>query len=279
MRVRLTRHALLLPSVTLVAILRSDPSAAAAAAPFPLPHCATTNTAVGAAAAVTQSTVRLAQQPAAQTRHFESVNLTVNVGTTAGGAIQTEARRGDLVFRKQVQSNGRYTFDIESPRDKVAIAVAETGIQVTRGPTTVTIDPEMGHGQMDQVRRLLADSHAVELLRNLGAALEASEDDTPALVPLLIADSVVGTLTGDVGAPRRTARFLSRRARAQLRPAQTTHAQTCYHQWEQALLWAFMEFEECVFLWDWWFGWCSFRWTMEADSAWFQFLTCSGLGF
>lgn len=275
MRVHLTRSALL--SLVVVATIASGRgTTVAAAAPIPLTSCVPDlvrpRTALAAAAAPP------AARPVGQVRQFEKLDLTIGAGATADGAIQIEARTGDLGFRKKLQSDGRYTLDLEVPGDRISIGVTENGVTVERSGTTIAVSPEMSQSQLADVRRMFADSRAIDLLRAAGADIEASEEDSAAVVPLVLADSLVGTLTGDVGAARRAARLLSRRARAQFRPVQT-RPNTCYQQWQNAVLWAYMDWEECVFLWDWWFGWCSLRWSMEVDSAWFQFITCSGFGF
>jgi hypothetical protein len=118
----------------------------------------------------------------------------------------------------------------------------------------------------------------VQLLRSAGAEFEAGEEDSAATVAILLSDSLVGALTGDVGAPRRVARRLARHAATKARTAGVRPI-TCYYQWEQTMLWAFMDFEECVLIQNIWAAWCSLRWTIQAESAWFSFIACSGLGY
>lgn len=274
MRVRLKTF-VLLALATVTTIGSSDERLLATAPPVPPASCT--------GGLVPKITARVGPKavvvrPVGQVRHFDRANITVSAGPSLDGAIEIEAGGGDLRFRKKVQSNGRYSLEIGAPRDKVLVDVAEHTITVTRGKKTITITPETSESQMGDVRRMLADSRALDLLRSAGATFDASGEDSAASTPIRLADALVGTLTGDIGAARRAANHLSARARSQLRPV-SDRPNSCYYQWEQTLLWAYMELEECVMLTRIWPGWCSIRWTMQAESAWFSLISCSGFGF
>ena len=245
--------------------------------PVPLASCVAGPVAPVAPVALSAFPRSSAARPAGQVRHFPRQNLTFSASTTTEGDVQLEARNGELGLRKKVSGNGRYSLELEAPRDKVVLGVTEEKITVTRGKKTIVLTADTADDNMDDVRRLLADSKAVRLLRSAGAEFDASDEDSPATVALLLSDSLIGALTGDVGAPRRLARRLSRHAGSAIRPV-GGRPNTCYYQWEQTMIWAFMDYEECYFLERNWLGWCALRWTMQAESAWFSFISCSGLG-
>ena len=274
MGVRL-KSAVFLVSATATAIASSPGQLKAVALPFPLSKCSATI----AAAPVRKIAGAMAAnvRPVAQVTHFERGNVTVSASTTADGAIQVEARTPALVVQKTVRAGGSFSLRFESESDLVALDVSATAVTVRRGARVLTLTPDDGERQLAEVGRLLVDSKAVRLMRDIGAEFEASENDTPAAAPLLMADAIIGALTGDVGATRRAAKQLSRRAASQLRKVQ--RPTTCYYQWEQAILWAYMELEECVFVSGLPRTWCSVRWTLQAESAWFGFIACSGFGF
>jgi hypothetical protein len=169
-----------------------------------------------------------------------------------------------------------YTLDLEAGGDTLRFRVTGSEITITRGKQVVIIAPDSPESIAAAVRRMLSDSAAVKKLRETGAMFEAEEDDSPAAAAVLLSDAVVGALTGDVGAPRRIARLLSKRARALARSA-GQRPPSCYSQWEQTMMWVWMDYEECEFLWN-WGPWCTARWTLQTESAWFSFLSCSGLG-
>jgi hypothetical protein len=223
------------------------------------------------------SAAKAAVRPIGQVRHFDKANLAVSAGLASDGSIQIEATGGDLGFRKRVQSDGRYTVELETPGDKVTLGVTESSIAVTRGRKTVTLRADASQGQFDDLRKMLADSRAIDLLRSTGAEFEASGEESAASTPIVLVDALVGSLTGDVGASRRAARTLSKRARAQLRPVGRPN--TCYYQWEQSIIFAYMELEQCFFSGSFFPMWCNLRWTIQAESAWFGFIACSGFGF
>jgi hypothetical protein len=242
--------------------------------PVPLAACS-----AGLAGPVTPSAFAQpgAVRPAGQVRHFPRQNLTFSAGTTAEGDVQLDGRGGEFSFRKKVRDNGRYSLEIEGPNDKVLLKVSDDTISVTRGKKTIELTADATEAQAQDVRRLLADSKAVQLLRSAGAEFDASDEDSAATVAVLLSDALVGALTGDVGAPRRVARRLARHAGVGVRSAGARPV-TCYYQWEQSMLWAFMELEECTYFNKIYLGWCLTRWTIQAESSWFSFISCSGLG-
>lgn len=273
-----TRH-VILPVLAIAGALVTGAERAAEATagnlrpPVPLAACAP-----GGIAAATSQAIRsgAAARPAGQVRHYQRPNLTFSASTTIEGEVQIEASGNDFGLRKKVQSSGAYTLDLEAGRDKVTLRVTETEITIDRGGQIIIVAPDSPQAVADSVRRMLADSGAVRRLREAGAMFEADEDDSPAAAALLLSDAVVGALTGDVGAPRRVARLLSKRARSLARSA-GQRPPSCYYQWEQTMMWVWMDFEECTVLWN-YGSWCYARWTLQSESAWFSFLSCSGLG-
>src|SRR5688572_21199931 len=139
MRARPRTYALTMLA-TLTAVGSNDQTMMAVAPPVPLARCVTAMSGPTAAAAGPSRGVTVG--PIGQVRHFERANITVSAGTTVDGAIQVEAAGGDLSFRKRVQSDGRYTMEIEAPDDKVSIGVTENANTVTRGRKTITISPQ-----------------------------------------------------------------------------------------------------------------------------------------
>jgi hypothetical protein len=224
-----------------------------------------------------QSSAQAVVRPVGQVRHFEQANLTVSAGTAIDGSIQVDATGGDLGFRKNVQADGRYTVELEAPRDKVSLSVGDNTISVTRGGKTIVLTPDASQSRFDDVRKMLAGSRAVDLLRSAGAEFEVAEEDSAASTPILLVDALVGSLTGDVGASRRAAKQLSRRARSERRSI--GRPTTCYYQWEESIIWAYMELETCIYSRFFFPTWCSLRWAMQAESAWFSLITCSGFRF
>jgi hypothetical protein len=220
--------------------------------------------------------VSLAARPAGQVRQYPRPNLTFSASTTVEGEVQIEASGSDFGFRKRVESSGAYTLDLKSGADTLTLRVTDSDVRITRGREVRVVGPDSPASVAADVRRMLSDSAAVRRLRETGAIFEAGEDDSPAATAVLLSDAVVGALTGDVGAPHRIARLLSKRARALSRSA-GQRPNSCYYQWEQTMMWVWMDFEECTVLWN-YGGWCTLRWTIQTESAWFSLLSCSGLG-
>jgi hypothetical protein len=244
--------------------------------PVPLAACAAAGVPVAAMPTMPMVRASLAVRPAGQVRHYPKPNITFSASTTVEGEVRIEASGGDFGFRKRVQSTGAYTLDLEAGGDTLRFRVTGSDITITRGKQVVIITPDSPESVATAVRRMLSDSTAVKKLRETGAMFEAEDDDSPAAAAVLLSDAVVGALTGDVGAPHRIARLLAKRARALSRSA-GQRPPSCYSQWEQTMMWVWMDFEECTVLQN--LGpWCTLRWTMQTESAWFSLLSCSGLG-
>jgi hypothetical protein len=273
-----TRH-VIIPAVAIAGALAlgaeraAEATAAGLRPPVPLAAC------VAAGAQVATPPImraNLAARPIGQVRHYQKPNLTFSASTTVDGEVQIEASGGDFGFRKRVQSSGAYTLDLQAGSDTLTFRVTGSEITITRGKQTRVITHDLNESIAADVRRMLSDSAAVRKLRLAGAMFEADEDDSPAAAAVLLSDAVVGALTGDVGAPHRIARLLAKRARSLSRTA-GQRPPSCYSQWEQTMMWVWMDFEECSVLWNYGF-WCTARWTLQTESAWFSFLSCSGLG-
>lgn len=216
---------------------------------------------------------------AAQIRHVPDTEVLFSGSMTGDGAFALEARGGGLVLTKTSRGPSGFSLDLEAPGDKVAITFGPAGIVVSRNAreTTVGIDGS-DIGELDRARELLAGSTAVRLARVAASSLQDSEDNSMAAASLLIADTLVGVLTGDFGAPGRMARHLSRHTRANLR--RVVGGIDCYKDWEQRVYGASNELSSCVWSFSVWNptrNLCAFRWILQVESYWFSFLTCSGL--
>jgi hypothetical protein len=217
-------------------------------------------------------------RPAAlQVRRLDKADLTLTTSAARDGSLQVDGHGGDLQFRKSVRPNGSYTLNLETSHDAVTIAFSEHAITISRGRKSAALTLATASDEdLDNAHRLLADSRAARLLRTAAANVEES-DDSPESAALLMADAVVGLLTGDTSAPRRVAQHLTRRARAQIRPAMMQV--DCYSTWEHRVLLASYEWEACerdFSVWNPARHLCAARWLIQAESYWFSFLSCSG---
>jgi hypothetical protein len=243
--------------------------------PVPAPMCTATPL-VASGALPAPSTARIA----AQVGSLPRAGITLSASTTVDGAIAIEGRAGDLLFRKKVAANGSFTLTLEARRDKVTVEVSEHAITVVRqkGRTVVTKDAE-AEEQLEKVGRLLADSRAVRSFRMAAAAVEQSQDTSPAAAAVLLADAVLGPLTGDAGAPSRVARHLSRSARSRM--LRVAASANCYQSYERIVVDAYNDLEGCFDQFDWWHPFrrlCGWVWTLQIESAWFSLISCSGFG-
>ncbi len=215
---------------------------------------------------------------AMQARRVERADMTFNTTPMRDGTIAIDAHGGELVLRKHIRPNGSYTLVLQTPRDRVTVAFEEHAITVTRDKKSAVLALGRASDEdFDRVHRMLADSRATRLMRVAAANVLESEDDSPEAASLLMADAVVGLLTGDGAAPRRVARHLTRRVRASTRPAGMQV--DCYAVWERKVMLAFSDAAGCedsFSVWNPTRYLCAMRWLFQAESYWFSFLSCSG---
>ncbi len=217
-------------------------------------------------------------RPVVQVRHVPHAELTLAGRFSQDGAFEIEARGGNLVLQKRSLPAGGFALDLTAPKDSVSIAFSDSGVTVTRNKRRRAVSLSADSlEELDGIRQLLAGSAAVRLTRTAAAAVQESEDDSLASTSLLIADALVGLLTGDDGAAARTSKHLSRHARAGIRRIATPD---CYTIWEGRVVRSGYEWESCARAFSVWNpvrNLCAFRWVLAVESYWFSFLSCSGL--
>lgn len=219
----------------------------------------------------------VAARPAAQVSRNERADVTLELRAADGGGAEVVGTSGDLQIKKTVQNGGDFVLEISTPRDRVSVAVSGQETSASRGRTRVRMPRSTAGGAEEgRTRRLLADSEAVLRMRGVAAALIDSDDRSPAALSVVMADAIVGMLAGDVGAPRRVAKYLARNGGSGVRPA--AMAVDCFTVMETRMNEAWNDYTAC------WSSvyptlqtWCGYRWILQAESYWFSFLSCSGM--
>jgi hypothetical protein len=219
--------------------------------------------------------------PAAQVKRNDRADVTFELRPSADGGVTLGARGHGLTITKTVQSNGDFVLDIETARDRVVIAASGSGATVTRGDSVLTLSrSDSSDAPLVAVRKALAGSDAIVRYRALAAALMQNDDRSHEALALIIADAAVGLLTGDVGAPGRVARLLGERARGRVRPVGM--AVDCFTVMETRMVDAWYDyglcFESTAYN-SFYQSLCSWRWTIQVESYWFNFLSCTGFSF
>ena len=219
---------------------------------------------------------------AAQVTRNDRADVTFELlPATSGSGVSIVARSGDLVATKTVQSTGAFVLELTSSRDRVSIAATAQGATVTRaGRSVVLRRDDQSDEATAHVRRMLADSEATVRFRGVAARLMEGEDRSHAALALILADATVGLLAGDVGAPRRAARYLVERRLRNVREAGM--ALDCYTVMETRMVEAWNDYGSCYYstAYNTFYQYlCSWRWTIQVESDWFNFLSCTGFNF
>ena len=220
-------------------------------------------------------------QKAAQVTRNDRADVTFEVRPATGGAVEVSGRSGELQVKKTVQANGDTVLELSTPTDRVTFTVTGQATSVARGGTTVELSRAASSSDgPNRIRRLLADSAAMLRFRGVNAALIDAEDRSPASLAFIASDAVAGMLTGDVGAPRRIARFMAAPGLSKVRRAAMVI--DCFTLMEQRMADAWTDYVGCVASVlgiSYWQDLCAYRWVLQTESYWFSFIGCSGFNF
>ena len=232
---------------------------------------------VAAAPAAAEPGLQL--RPARSLQGPAELGLTAAISAAADGALLVNAQAGALTIEKRVYSDGRFEVRLGHGRsDRVVITGDATGVGVATSRDAVRLRPE-GDGEIEakmrRARGWLAASVAVERFRQLVDGLDREDVRTAEAVSLRATGALVAELSGDPGAARRLGRALARsneyRAVGQL-------SNTCWTTYSKQVLQASYELESCsaaYYAYNPLRAGCAFIWTLQVESAWFQFLGCS----
>jgi hypothetical protein len=241
---------------------------------------ASTGAAARSAATRTGGDIRLRE--AAQVTRNDRADVTFELlPATSGSGVSIVARSADLQVTKTVQPNGDFAIDLAAGEDKVTIVGSAQGATVSRGRSVVALRPsDSSEEPLSRVRRLLAESTVVVKFRAVAARLIEDNDRSHEALALILADATVGLLTGDVAAPRRIARFLVEGRLRNVRNA--SMAESCFELMETRMVEAWNDYGSCYYstAYNSFYQYlCSWRWTIEVESYWFNFLSCTGFNF
>ena len=217
-----------------------------------------------------------------QVHHDAQANATFFFSVARDGAARMTMKAGDLEVEKTVYADGRFQLVLQAGNDRMSVALGAGLLDVQRGNRRVRLD--IGQASDDdwlRVKTLLAGSRALRLLRTLAFNLEPATQRTPAGTAVMSSDAVLGFLDGDVAAVARLGQQMRAARQARIRTVAFDEGEKdCYKTYEALVVRAADEYDACRHSFYWWDPRqqaCIFVWTLEAESAWFQFLGCSAI--
>jgi len=222
-------------------------------------------------------------------------DATFTAAADAGGNAVFTVQGGDFSLEKVVSPTGDTTIRLTQGKDVVSIALNQSGFHVTRGRRVVRFDPRSESiDKLDAVRSLLVGSRAVRSFKRLAASLEnrdEAEEDGALAVVALVDGAIVQFLDGDLDAPRRIGKRLTRKHRASLRQAAAKRApdvfRDCVGIYQVSLVDAYTQYESCwveANEYSWWsrsfvFKLCEWEWALRSQQYVWQFIGCFMLPF
>ena len=225
-------------------------------------------------------------RPVRLVQDIPELGLSAGLTMGADGGVALNATAGDLTVNKQVYADGRFVVRVATrDEDRLLIQGTANGIRISYG-TEAALDLRTDHdvdhaGRARRVRGWLAKSDAVLRFREINEALEQQDVLSPEALSLRVTGALLADLLGDPGAARRLSRAITAKLEQRLRKAQSGgsgYAMTCWDTYARLVNQAAYQLQSCYSsfaVYNPLRQICSFVWTLQVESAWFQFLSCS----
>ncbi len=238
---------------------------------------------LAAAGAAVAAPVEKTLRPVRLLQDLPELGLSAGVRMEADGALAVSATAGELTVRKQVYADGRFVVRVATQGDdRLLISGTANGLQVAYGREAaldLRADRDSDYdGKARRVRGWLARSDAVQRFRQINEALEQQDAMSPEALSLRVTGALLAELLGDPGAAQRVSRSITARLAHRLRKAQAGHTPTCWDTYERLVVAAANSLQSCLnsfAVYNPMRNVCAFVWTLQVESAWFQFLSCS----
>ncbi len=233
----------------------------------------------GAAAMPVEKTVR----PVRLLQDLPELGLSAGVRMETDGGLAVTATAGELTVRKQVYADGRFVVRVATRgEDRLLISGTANGLTVAYGrdaSVDLHADRDSDYdGKARRVRGWLARSDAVQRFRQINEALERQDAVSPEALSLRVTGALLAELLGDPGAAQRLSRSITARLAQRFRKAQAGHTPSCWDTYQRLVVAAANALESCLnsfAVYNPMRNVCAFVWTLQVESAWFQFLSCS----
>ena len=233
----------------------------------------------GAAAMPPERAVR----PVRLLQDLPELGLSAGVRMETDGGLAVTATAGELTVRKQVYADGRFVVRVATRgEDRLLISGTANGLTVAYGrdaSVDLHADRDSDYdGKARRVRGWLARSDAVQRFRQINEALERQDAVSPEALSLRVTGALLAELLGDPGAAQRLSRSITARLSHGFRKAQAGHTPSCWDTYQRLVVAAANALESCLnsfAVYNPMRNVCAFVWTLQVESAWFQFLSCS----
>ena len=224
-----------------------------------------------------------ALRPVGPVQDLPELGLSAGITMEADGGLAVTATAGDLTVRKQVYADGRFEVRVVTRgEDRLLISGTPNGLRVGYGAeaaVNLRADHDSEHeAKARRVRGWLARSDAVQRFRQINEALERQEAMSPEALSLRVTGALLSELLGDPGASQRLSRSLTGKFMHRLRNVQAGHTPSCWDTYQRLVVAAANALESCLAsfaVYNPLRNACAFVWTLQVESAWFQFLSCS----
>ncbi len=219
-----------------------------------------------------------------QVQRDERTDTTFFFTAENDGAVRIRiAAANVLQVEKVVYPDGHFTIVLQAGSDRVSVGVSEGVLDVERGRRSLRLAlSKPANDDWMRLRTMLVGSRALDLFRALALELDEALASTPGGAAVALSDAVLGYLDGDVGAVDRLDRRYRRAARARIQVAASflVRQNGCWDRYQEMVVAAADDYSSCRRTFSWYNprqAECVFVWSLQAESAWFQFLGCSSI--
>ncbi len=238
---------------------------------------------LASASAAAATPVGKTLRPVRLLQDLPELGLSAGVRMESDGGLAVTATAGELTVRKQVYADGRFVVHVSTgDEDRLLISGTANGLKVAYGrEATLELRADRDGDYDNKARRVrgwLARSDAVQRFRQINAALEQQDAMSPEALSLRVTGALLAELLGDPGAAQRVSRSITARLAHRLRKAQAGHTTSCWDTYQRLVVAAANALESCLksfAVYNPMRNVCAFVWTLQVESAWFQFLSCS----
>ena len=201
-------------------------------------------------------------------------SMTTRLGRDATGALRLEGTAGDLRFEHRVLRGARLELRLNRGDDQVSVTADHEAVVVKRNGRQVRLAMNSAtERDLLATQRILAGSTAVFRFRRVAAAISPDRRRTVEGAAVVMADALLGTLSGD---PQAVARLVDgiRGSQPQVRLTSSEDDKSCYERWEAEAIRTWDDYKLCLIE-----AWalrdlCALRFYLAAEANWFELLGC-----
>ncbi|MBI2834895.1 MAG: hypothetical protein HYX76_10775 [Acidobacteria bacterium] len=181
---------------------------------------------------------------------------------------------GDFQYHKLVRRDGTTKLELRVGPETFHLDMSPTAVTMAADGASLTVDltRQPDSERIAHINRMLDGSAAIRRFRDVVRSV-GMVPATPVHLSVLVSATLLDALAGDLEAPRRLAARVTDQRRTGVRFVRRS---SCFDSYEKDVGGAMDDLYGCLESVAWILrDGCAWRWTLQVESAWFSFLSCS----